>query len=173
MNGIVISDIFPLPKALGKCLYVYEFFSAVNGIVISNIVPLGKCLCFCQFLSAGNGIAIGIVMFHNICLGKCLYICELFSIVNGMAIENVRSHMVFVGKCLKVCNSFSVNILASGIVILGDVFSAQYLMNKIQSTCDCDYLWLLNVMVFSICNPLCLCEYPLNQLNVIVICNAL
>ena len=169
----MISDIFPLPKALGKCLYVYEFFSAMNGIVISNIVPLGKCLCFCQFLSAGNGIAIRIVMFHNICLGKCLYVCELFSIMNGMAIENVRSYKVFVEKCLKVCTSFSLNILASGIVILGDVFSAQYLMNKIRSTCDCDYLWLLNVMVFLICNPLCLCEYPLNQLNVIMICNAL
>ena len=146
MNGIVISDIFPLPKALGKCLYVYEFFSAVNGIVISNIVPLGKFLCFCQFVSAGNRIVIRIVMFHNICLWKCLYICELFSVVNGMAIENVRSHMVFGWKCLKVCTSFSVNILASRIVILGDVFSAQYLMNKIQSTCNCDYLWLLNVM---------------------------
>ena len=90
-----------------------------------------------------------------------------------MAIEIVKSHMVFLGKCLKVCNSFSVNVLAIGIVILGDVLSAQYLMNKIWSTCDCDCLWLLNVMVFVICNALCLCEYPLNQLNVIMICNAL
>ena len=173
MNGIVISDIFPLPKALGKCLYVCEFFSAMNGIMFSHIVPLEKCLCFCQFLSARNGITIGIVMFHILCLGKCLYICEFFSIMNSMAIENVTSHMVIVGKCLKVCNSFSMNVLASGIMILGNVFSAQYLMNKIRSTCDCDYLWLLNVMVFSICNALCLCEYPLNQLNMIVICNAL
>ena len=93
--------------------------------------------------------------------------------MNGMAIKIVMSHMVFVGKCLKVCNSFSMNVLASEIVILGDVFSAQYLMNKIWSTCDCDCHWLLNVMVFSICNALCLCEYPLNQLNVIMICNAL
>ena len=169
----MISDFIPLPKALGKCLYVCEFFSAVNGIMISHIVPLGKRLCVCQFFSARNGIWIGMVMFHILCLGKCLYICEFFSIVNGMAIKIVMSHMVFVGKCLKVCNSFSVNVLASRIVILGDVFSAQYLMNKIQSTCDCDCLWLLNMMVFSICYALCLCEYPLNQLNVIMICNAL
>ena len=26
MNWIVVSDIVPLPKALGKCLYVCEFF---------------------------------------------------------------------------------------------------------------------------------------------------
>ena len=193
----MISDIVPLSKALGKCFYACEFFSAMNGIVICHIVPLGKCLCvceffsvvngivishiaslgncvyICQFFSAMNGIAIGIVMSHILCVGKCLYVCEFFSMLNGMAIEIVKSHMVFVGKCLKVCNSFSVNVLVIGIVILGNVLSAQYLMNKIRSTCDCDCLWLLNVMVFAICNALCLCEYPLNQLNVIMICNAL
>ena len=68
MNGIMISDIVPLPKALGKCLYVCEFFSAKNRIMISHIVPLGKCLCVCEFFSAVNGIVIS----HIAHLGKCL-----------------------------------------------------------------------------------------------------
>ena len=177
----MISDIVPLPKVLGKCLYVCEFFSAVNRIVISHIVPLGKCLCVCEFFSAVNGIVISHIASLGNCVyvcqffsaGKCLYVCEFFSVVNVMAMEIVTSHMVFVGKSLKVCNIFSVNVLAIGIVILGNVLSVQYMMNKMQSICDCDCLWLLNVMVFTICNALCLCEYPLNQLNVIVICNAL
>ena len=152
--------------SLGKCLYVCDCFSAVNriviGIVISHMVPLGKCLYVCELFSAVNRIMIS----HMVPLGKCLYVCEFFSAMNGIIIRIVNSQMVSLGKCLYVCDSFSaMNILAIGIVILGNVWSAQYLMNNFWSTCNCDCLWLLNVIVFTICNALCLCEYPLNQIS--------
>ena len=109
---------------------------------------------------------IGIVMSHIVSLGKCLYIREFFSTMNGIVIGIVNSHMVCVGKCLYICDSCSaVNVLAIGIVILGNVLSAQYLMNNFWSTCDCDCLWLLNLIVFVMSNALCLCEYPLNQIS--------
>ena len=130
------------------------------------MVPLGKCLYFCDCFSAVNGMAIRIVMSHIASLGKYIYICEFLSIMNGMAIVIMKSYMVFLGKCRIVFDSFSaMNILVIGIVILGDVWSAQYLMNSLRSTCECDCLWLVNAIVFVICNALSLCEYPLNQIS--------
>ena len=113
-----------------------------------------------------NKIVIRTVMSHIVSLGKCFYICELFSVVKRMIIGIMESHMVFLGKCQNICDSFSaMNILTIGIVILGNVWSAQYVMNNFQSTCDCDCLWLLKMIMFAICNALCLHEYPLNQIS--------